>query len=137
MTDQTPPPTVWPGMRSRNARALIQFIVDAFGFEETAVYGDGDTVHHAQLSWPLGGGVMLGSTRDDPDDAFARQPGTAGVYVVCDDPEALFARATAAGATVVRAPEHTDYGSHEFSVKDPDGNIWSFGTYRGEPRKSQ
>jgi uncharacterized glyoxalase superfamily protein PhnB len=136
MTDLTPPPNVWPGLRSRNARALITFLVEAFGFEETAVYGEGDRVDHAQLSWPPGGGVMLGSTREDPDDTFNREPGTAGVYAVTDDPEALFARATAAGAEVLRAPEHTDYGSHEFSVKDPDGNIWSFGTYRGEPRKA-
>jgi uncharacterized glyoxalase superfamily protein PhnB len=135
MTDLTPPPNVWPGLRSRNARALIRFLVDAFGFEETVVYGEGDRVDHAQLSWPLGGGVMLGSTRADPNDTFDRQPGTAGVYVVTDDPEPLFRRATAAGATVVRGLQHTDYGSHEFSVKDPDGNIWSFGTYRGEPRK--
>jgi uncharacterized glyoxalase superfamily protein PhnB len=136
MSDLTPPPNVWPGLRSGNARALIAFLVEAFGFEETVVYGEGDRVDHAQLSWPLGGGVMLGSTRDDPADTFRREPGTAGVYVVTDDPEALFARATAAGATVLRAPEHTDYGSHEFAVADPDGNIWSFGTYRGEPRKS-
>jgi len=27
----------------------------------------------------------------------------------------------------------TDYGSREFSVRDPEGNLWSFGTYRGEP----
>jgi uncharacterized glyoxalase superfamily protein PhnB len=135
MTDLTPPPNVWPGLRSRNARALIRFLVDAFGFEETAVYGDGDRVDHAQLSWPPGGGVMLGSTRDDPDDTFDRRPGTAGVYAVTDDPVALFRRATAAGAEVLRAPQQTDYGSLEFSVKDPDGNIWSFGTYRGEPRK--
>ena len=136
MTDLTPPPNVWPGLRSRNARALIAFLVDAFGFEETAVYGEGDRVDHAQLSWPPGGGVMLGSTRDDPDDAFAREPGTAGMYVVTDDPEPLFQRAVAAGAVVVRELNHTDYGSYDFSVQDPDGNIWSFGTYRGEPRKA-
>ena len=52
MTDLTPPPNVWPGLRSRNARALITFLVDAFGFEETAVYGEGEHVDHAQLSWP-------------------------------------------------------------------------------------
>jgi uncharacterized glyoxalase superfamily protein PhnB len=135
MTDRTPPPNVWPGIRARNARGLIRFLVDAFGFEETAVYGEGDRVDHAQLSWPPGGGVMLGSARDDPDDPFRREPGTAGLYVVTDDPPALFQRATAAGAEVIREPQHTDYGSHEFSVRDPEGNIWSFGTYRGEPRK--
>ncbi len=24
--------------------------------------------------------------------------------------------------------EDTDYGSHEFGVRDPEGHIWSFGT---------
>ena len=28
----------------------------------------------------------------------------------------------------------TDYGSRDFAVRDPEGNRWSFGTYRGEPR---
>jgi uncharacterized glyoxalase superfamily protein PhnB len=136
MTDTAPPPTVWPSLRARDARALIRFLVDAFGFEETAVYGDGDEVHHAQLSWPLGGGIMLGSAREDPDDTWDLRPGTCGAYVVTDDPDTLFARATGAGAEVIRGLEDTDYGSRGFSVRDPEGNRWSFGTYRGEPRKA-
>ncbi|WP_433497244.1 VOC family protein [Sphaerimonospora sp. CA-214678] len=58
----------------------------------------------------------------------------AGAYVVTDDPDGIFARATAAGAAVVREPADTDYGSRDFVVRDPEGNHWSFGTYRGEPR---
>jgi uncharacterized glyoxalase superfamily protein PhnB len=132
MTDnKTPPPQVWPSLRARDARALIRFLVDAYGFEETVVYGDGDRVDHAQLSWPLGGGVMLGSVRDD---VFALTPGTFGCYVVADDIDGLHARAKAAGATIVRDPIDTDYGSRDFTARDPEGNLWSFGTYRGEPR---
>jgi uncharacterized glyoxalase superfamily protein PhnB len=134
--DRTPPPLVWPALRARNARALISFLVDAFGFEETVVYGDGDRVDHAQLDWPLGGGVMLGSVRDDPGDRFAREPGTAGLYVVVDDADSLYDRARTAGATIVEEPNTTDYGSHGFTARDPEGNLWSFGTYRGEPRKA-
>ena len=44
MTDNTPAPQVWPTLRARDARALIRFLVDVVGFEETAVYGDGDVV---------------------------------------------------------------------------------------------
>ena len=136
MSDKTPPPQVWPTLRARDARALITFLVDAFGFEETAVYGDGDVVHHAELSWPAGGGIMLGSAREEgAEDAWPLRPGTFGAYVVTDDPDELFARATAAGATVLREPNDTDYGSRDFAVLDPEGNHWSFGTYRGEPRK--
>ncbi|ETK36214.1 VOC family protein [Microbispora sp. ATCC PTA-5024] len=136
MSDTTPPPQVWPTLRARDARALIRFLVDAFGFEETAVYGDGDHVSHAQLTWPLGGGIMLGSVRDTPGDTWNLAPGTFGAYVVTDDPDALYARATAAGAQVVREPEDHDYGSRGFEVRDPEGNLWSFGTYRGEPSKT-
>lgn len=130
-----PAPQVWPTLRAQDARALIRFLVEAFGFEETAVYGDGDRVDHAQLSWPLGGGIMLGSARDEPGDRWGLRPGTFGAYAVTDDPDGLFARATAAGARMVSEPADTGYGSREFVVRDPEGNHWCFGTYRGEPRK--
>ena len=134
MSHGAPPPQVWPTLRARDARGLIRFLVDAFGFEETAVYGDGEQVHHAQLSWPLGGGVMLGSARASDGDPWPVQPGSTGCYVVCDDPDALHDRALAAGAEIVMPLHDTDYGSREFAARDPEGNRWSFGTYRGEPR---
>jgi uncharacterized glyoxalase superfamily protein PhnB len=134
MNEKIPAPQVWPTLRARDGRALIKFLVTAFGFEETAVYADGDQVHHAELSWPEGGGVMLGSARDAPDDPWPLRPGTFGAYVVTDQPDALFSRATAAGATVVAGLHETDYGSRDFIVSDPEGNRWSFGTYRGAAR---
>ena len=139
-TDEPPAPQVWPTLRARDAPALIRFLVDAFGFEETAVYGDqpdgsGDVVVHAQLSWPLGGGIMLGSVQAVPDDHWPVPPGGAGCYVVTDAPDELHDRAVAAGAEVVRPLHDTDYGSRDFAVRDPEGNLWSFGTYRGEPRR--
>jgi len=135
MTQNTPSPQVWPTLRARDARALIAFLVDAFGFEETVVYGEGDRVHHAQLSWPPGGGIMLGSAAADPDaDDWPLAPGSFGAYVVTDDPDGLCKRAMAAGATVIRELNDTSYGSREFAALDIEGNRWSFGTYRGEPR---
>jgi uncharacterized glyoxalase superfamily protein PhnB len=139
MSDNTPAPTVWPSLRANDARGLIKFLVDAFGFEETAVYGSASNdaiVEHAQLSWPLGGGIMLGSVRDVADDPWPLQPGSFGCYVVCDEPDALLKRAVAAGAEVIQELNDTDYGSRGFAVRDPEGNRWSFGTYRGEPRRS-
>jgi len=121
---QTPPPQVWPTLGARDARSLIKFLVDAFGFEETVVYGEGDRVDHAELAWPPGGGVMLGSN----------VPGTFHAYVVCDEPDALFKRAVENGAVGVAEPSDKFYGSRDFSVRDPEGNNWTFGTYRGHPR---
>jgi len=132
-----PAPTAWPTLRARDSRALISFLEQAFGFATTVVIANDDeqgTVAHAELAWPPGGGVMLGSVRDMPDDPWPQQPGAAGCYLVCDDPDALFARAVAAGASVLAPPHDTDYGSREFAVRDPEGNLWSLGTYRGQPR---
>lgn len=133
-TDTTPPPQVWPTLKAANARALIRFLVDAFGFAETAVYGDGDRVDHAELAWPEGGGIMLGSASDHDAPGGPVSPGEFSAYVVTGQPDALFARATAAGATVVAGLTDTDYGSRGFSVRDCEGNHWAFGTYRGAPR---
>lgn len=137
MADNLPPPQVWPALRARDAHGLIRFLVDAFGFEETAVYADGDVVQHAELAWPLGGGIMLGSASQREDDPWPLQPGTSGCYVVTDDPDALHDRAVAAGAEITQGLHDTDYGSREFAARDPEGNRWSFGTYRGEPLRAR
>jgi uncharacterized glyoxalase superfamily protein PhnB len=132
-TDQTPPPQVWPTLRAHDARALIRFLVDVVGFTEVVVYGDDQQVDHAELAWPLGGGVMLGSVRDGQIEPSATTAGSFGAYVVADDIDALHARVAASGATITRPPQETDYGSREFAIKDPEGNRWTFGTYRGAP----
>ena len=132
-TDSAPAPQVWPTLQAVDALALIDFYVDTFGFRRTAVYADGDTVAHAQLDWPEGGGIMLGSHK--PDAGWSTQPGTLAAYAVTDHIEELWQRVEhAPGVTVIRPLTSTDYGSREFAVRDPEGNSWSFGTYRGEPR---
>jgi uncharacterized glyoxalase superfamily protein PhnB len=134
-TPVTTAPTVWPSFRCRDARRLIRFLVTAFGFEETLVVpGDReDVVVHAELRWPAGGGgVMLGSQGVPEGDEHAGLPsGPVAIYVVTDDPDALLARATTAGAQVLHGLHDTDHGSRDFAVVDPEGNHWYFGTYRG------
>jgi len=137
MADEvTPEPQVWPTLRARDARALIDFLAEAFGFRETVTYAEGGVIHHSELAWPEGGGVMLGSARETPDDVWPIQPGTFGAYVATDHPDELCARAKAAGAKIVRELYDTDYGSRDFVAADPEGNRWSFGTYRGHPVKA-
>ncbi|WP_051022963.1 VOC family protein [Nocardia pneumoniae] len=125
---------VWPTLTFRDAAAMETFLVEAFGFQQTARYtreDDPSIVEHAELRWPLGGGIMFGSAGKDDSPFGTRPPGTDSVYLVCDDPDALFDRATAAGAEVVRGLRDEDYGSRGFTVRDPEGNLWSFGTYWG------
>ena len=114
-----------PTLRYTDAPAAIDFLERAFGFERKAVYGDGDVIHHAELTCGRGM-VMLGSTgRGDPQ--FDTRKSSA--YVIVTDPDALHDRAKAAGAEITRELQDTDYGSREFSATDPEGNVWSFGTY--------
>ena len=121
-------------MRCRDTRALIDFLVAAFGFEEQfSVPGeDGKGIIHAQIRWPGGGGVMLGDA--EVGDAFhlALPSGPVSIYVVTDQPDALHDRAVAAGATIDKGLRDEEYGSRGFSATDPEGNLWSFGTYSGE-----
>src|SRR5215212_218022 len=114
-------------LRYRDARAGLAWLERAFGFEPVEVHEDDrGTIVHAEMRWG-DSLVMFGAQRDE--DEFGDHAGRGWTYVTCDDPDALFARATNAGAEVVRDLTDTDYGSRDFSVRDPEGNLWSFGTY--------
>ena len=127
-------PVVWPTTRCKDTRALIDFLVAAFGFEEqfTVPGEDGKGIIHAQIRWPGGGGVMLGDTEVGDAEHLALPSGPISVYVVTDEPDAIHDRAVAAGATIVRGLRDEEYGSRGFSAADPEGNLWSFGTYAGD-----
>ena len=130
-TSNVPSAKIWPTLLYTDAREAIRFLVSAFGFVEKAVYGDGDVVDHAQLDWPGGGGIMLGSPRKD--SAISGLPaGVGSVYIVVDDADVLHDRAVAAGAAITQGLRDEDYGSRGFTCRDPEGVYWSFGTYSGE-----
>ncbi len=133
-TTTTSVQTFYPALRYADARAAIAWLVATFGFTEDVCYlSDDGSVAHAQLRFH-DGCVMLGSTRDDdyPVKPPKQRGGpTGGIYVAVppDEIEAHYARTKAAGATHV-ALRDTEYGSREYSAFDPEGYIWSFGTYR-------
>lgn len=81
------------------------------------------------MLWPAGGGIMFSTHRDDNPD-WPKQPGTAAAYLVTDDPNGTHAAAVAAGGTSLYAPRDEAYGARTAGVMDPEGNRWSFGTYR-------
>lgn len=125
-------PNIFPALRYEDASAAIEWLGRAFGFEEKAVFrGEDGTVQHAELR--LGAGlIMLGQVRgDDWTGGEARDPLASphGLYVVVDDPDAHHGRAAAAGARIIMDLTDQDYGSREYSARDLEGNLWSFGTY--------
>ncbi len=127
--------TIMPTLRYRNAPAAIDWLCTVLGFARHAVYANPDgTIAHAELT--LGGGmIMLGSAKDDEYSSSFKSPGevggveTRGAYIVVADADAIHARAQAANAAIVRPLQNTNYGSRDFTVKDPEGHTWSVGTY--------
>jgi uncharacterized glyoxalase superfamily protein PhnB len=121
--------TIYPSLRYRDARAGIDFLIEAFGFTEKESHADAEgVIRHAELSG-FGGIVMLGTEPAGGDPRWGEHADQSWLYLSTDDPDALYERAVAAGAVVARELEDTDYGSREFSVRDLEGNVWSFGTY--------
>ncbi len=112
-------------MRYRDARGAIEWLERAFGLRQGVCYeGEDGGVAHAELHWG-DGVVMVGSERPGDEQ---RRAGQGWAYVAVDDLEAHQERALAAGAEIVDGPQNQDYGSF-YAARDPEGNLWSFGTY--------
>jgi PhnB protein len=127
---------IWAALNYADARAGIRFMTDVLGFErQIVVPGDHpEVVEHSQLHWPEGGVVQAGSA-GRPGNPFSERPtGAESLYVITADPMAVHRRCVAAGVEVVRAPESPEYdpGGLVFTIRDPEGNLWSFGNYAGE-----
>ena len=125
-------PNIFPALRYRDPDAAIAWLKEAFGFAEKAVYRDDDgIVQHAELR--LGAGVvMLGPRREEGfmgGKAADPLASSISIYIAVDDADSHHERARAAGAQVVRELADMEYGSREYSARDLDGNLWSFGTY--------
>jgi uncharacterized glyoxalase superfamily protein PhnB len=121
--------SLYPVLKYEDAHAAIDFLERAFGFERHAVHsGDDGDVTHAEIRFGSEF-VMLGSTGQG-DEKFNSGAGRYSLYVVVDDPDALFERAKQGGAVLEGGMVDQDYGSREFTARDPEGNLWTFGTYR-------
>jgi uncharacterized glyoxalase superfamily protein PhnB len=123
-------PDLFVGLHYDDGAAAVAFLERAFGFSTTlSVPGENGAIAHAELR--LGSAVlMIGST--PPEQGLwgdVRQC----AYVVVADPDAHHARAAAGGATIVKGPADTPYGSRDYYARDPEGFLWSFGTYRPTP----
>ncbi len=127
--------TIVPTLRYRDAPAAIDWLERAFGFQRHFVVPDGKGgVAHAQLTFG-NGMIMLSSAHDDEFGTMQRPlesadaPVSQSPYVIVTDVDAHHTRALAAGAVVVMSPEDKDYGGRGYGCRDPEGNLWSFGSY--------
>jgi uncharacterized glyoxalase superfamily protein PhnB len=129
-------PWLTPFLTVRDGARALAFYEAAFGFARRDVFtGDDGVVMHGEVTWH-DASVMFAP--EDPSSP-SRAPVSSGVaspvalYVYCDDVDALFDRATAAGAEARMPPADMPWGDRMCSLGDPDGHTWNFATHLGEP----
>ena len=127
--------TVVPCMRYRDAPAAIEWLCDTFGFEPQLVVPNEDgTIAHAQLSFG-NSMIMLGSVFDTEFGRLMKQPAEIGqfvtqsTYLVVNNADLVYGRALEAGAKILLDIKDEDYGGRGFTCRDPEGHVWSIGTY--------
>jgi uncharacterized glyoxalase superfamily protein PhnB len=130
-----------PSLRYRDIEAAIEWLGDAFGFEEHDIVAEVDgSIAHAQLT--LGSDMVLllpalpqgTDEHGQPNEIGSAQ--TQSLYFVVDDLEAHYRRATAAGADILENGEFA-FGGRGYSCRDPEGHIWHFGTFDPRQRDTQ
>ena len=123
-----------PNLVYHDADEAIIWLDRAFGFTVLLrVEGEGGRIDHAQLVRDEMM-IMLSSVRDDEYGRHFETPkakgiSTQGAYIIVNDDAGAYERALAAGAQVVVELQSQDYGGEGFTVRDPEGHIWSFGDY--------
>jgi uncharacterized glyoxalase superfamily protein PhnB len=125
---------VMPCLTYRDAPAAIDFLCKAFGFtRKMVVEGEGGAIAHAELT--LGNAmVMLGAHKDTEYGRLVKSPRDVGIctqtiYLVVPDPNAHYIKAKAAGADIVLPLTTKEYGGRDYTCRDPEGHVWTFGTY--------
>jgi PhnB protein len=116
--------TVTPSLNLKGAAEAIQFYQDAFGAKERGgrAPGPNGTIMHAELE--IGNSVVMLA------DAMMGPPTQVSFHLYVEDADALFQRATRAGAEVVLAMHDAFWGDRYGMVSDRWGNRWGIATHQ-------
>lgn len=127
-------PNIIPEIVYEDAPAALDWLARVFGFVKGEVIeGPAGTIAHAEMH--LGPGTIMPKSPMAETEFRMESPRTLGgitqcLYVTVDHPDTCYQRAKAAGAEIVLEPFDTDYGARNYCVRDLEGHLWSFGTYR-------
>jgi len=107
--------TLSPYLVATDAEDLVRFVSKVFGTSERHRTTGAAGAYHFELE--LGDSVlMVGEGRGDSFPAM--------LHVYVEDPDAVYERALAEGATSVAEPHDTDFGDHRAAFDDRWGNQW-------------
>ena len=118
--------TITPNIIVEDAEQAVAFFKKAFGVTENyRLTMSNGTISHCELK--LGDSILnLGTSMEGwPAHGLIAQ-------IFVEDADALFKRATEAGAEVVMPMTDMFFGSREGRVADPFGNVWTIATLKEE-----
>ena len=115
------PHSASPVLQVSDLDKAFTFYTTVLGFTETFRYGTYGGVMSGKVSF------HLCSYKDGPN---VQPTGASSVYCFVESPaevDACYAQILANGGSVKVPPENQPYGMRDFCVRDPDGNILTFG----------
>ena len=123
--------TVTPYLYIKGAANALEFYKKAFGATELFRMDWNGRLGHAEMQ--IGNSRIM--TADEFPEMGVRGPLTIGgssmgLCLYVEDADAVFHRAVAAGANVVRPLQDAFYGDRSATVTDPFGHIWTIATHK-------
>jgi len=134
-------PRITPMISYEDVAAAVDWLEAAFGFREregARFAGDDGRITHAEME--LEDGVIM-LANPTPDYQSPKHHANVceqarkwlavpyvidGLHVFVDDVDDHFARAKAAGATLLSEPEDQPYGERVYRAEDLEGHRWMF-----------
>lgn len=130
-----PPHATWvsPYITVENIDTAIPFYQKAFGFEKLdAVPGEDGSTWHAELRYK-NQLLMLGKAGAYKPGQSPKMSGVESpmnLYLYCEDVDSFYQNAIASGAESLEAPSDMFWGDRMCRLKDKDGYVWCFATYK-------
>jgi uncharacterized glyoxalase superfamily protein PhnB len=111
--------TITPRLVTPDVSGLVAFLKAAFDAQ-------GQLVSGRPTELRIGESMLMVS-----DGGGVRSAMQAFLHLYVADADAVYARATAAGAQMIEPPSDTPYGDRRATVSDAWGNLWQIATYKG------
>jgi uncharacterized glyoxalase superfamily protein PhnB len=130
-------PTLTPSIVYDDAPRGIAWLADVLGMRLASLYKAPDgKVAFAEMVWRTG--VIFVSSRPPAENPWSRV-GIASIALVAENAAAVkghYKHAVAKRADIVRkvhvahTPAFPAEGSTQFDLRDPEGNLWTIGTFQ-------
>jgi uncharacterized glyoxalase superfamily protein PhnB len=132
-----------PVLSYRNATAMVDWLVDAYGFEKRRIVRrETGEIDHAELAFG-DSKIRVVPAQDATLERLLVHPDQIGgvetqaCYLIVPDIDAHRARASAKGAEIMSGLGPTTGGQRTYASRDPEGHVWMFGTYDPAERRNR